>query len=285
MTDAFEVLELPILLKDRINIVLAESERLLSADLEFSDVNGVHDDVVIALADGLQSAPDPRQGAEPSWSAAVLDLAARSGSVGVVACQLRYLAAGASSLVPLVPLDQRTESTARLHWLVYFGLETVARAAARTLAREAFHSEVTQLRNLRRFEKDMEKRASSGEPFALAYIDMDGLKIINDRDGHEAGDHALRALAGALSDELGDDCTAYHFSGDEFGVAGDDPDLGRLTATLERTYLALEVKFSYGLTIVDPPSGWRDAKNLADAEMQKQKQDRKASGQAPPRPY
>lgn len=284
MTGAFETLELPILLQDRTDEVLAASDELIAADKEFSDIVGLHRDVVAALADGLQSAQDPRQGAEPSWSAAVLDLATRSGSVGVVACQLRYLAAAVSSLVLLVPPEQRIESTMRLYWLVYFGLETVARATARALALEAFHSAVTSLRNKRRYEKDMHARAQAGHPFALAYIDMDGLKIINDRDGHEAGDNALRALGRALSDVLDDGYTAYHFSGDEFGVVANEPDLQSLSDILERAYAGLETRFSYGLAIVNPPTEWRDAQKRADEEMQRQKQQRKAKGEAPRRP-
>ena len=56
-----------------------------------------------------------------------------------------------------------------------------------------------------------------GEPLALLYMDVDGLKRLNDRYGHAAGDETLRTLGAVLrsSSRLGTD-TAYRVGGDEF---------------------------------------------------------------------
>jgi diguanylate cyclase (GGDEF)-like protein len=58
-------------------------------------------------------------------------------------------------------------------------------------------------------------RVSEQEPLAVAFIDMNGLKAINDSVGHDAGDEAVRAyfevIAGILA-EVGD---AYRVGGDE----------------------------------------------------------------------
>lgn len=53
---------------------------------------------------------------------------------------------------------------------------------------------------------------------ALAYLDLDGFKAVNDRDGHDAGDEVLRLVASVLREVLrNEDCSA-RLGGDEFAV-------------------------------------------------------------------
>jgi GGDEF domain-containing protein len=56
----------------------------------------------------------------------------------------------------------------------------------------------------------------------VAVIDLDGLKEINDRDGHEAGDDALRAAANALQGLVRRSDRAYRHGGDEFALVLSD---------------------------------------------------------------
>src|SRR5690242_9956823 len=49
-------------------------------------------------------------------------------------------------------------------------------------------------------------------------IDLDGLKQINDRLGHAAGNRAIMALADAVREELRDTDFAARYGGDEFVV-------------------------------------------------------------------
>ena len=53
---------------------------------------------------------------------------------------------------------------------------------------------------------------------ALLYGDLDGFKELNDRFGHQAGDHALVEVAHRISDAVRDTDTACRFGGDEFLV-------------------------------------------------------------------
>jgi diguanylate cyclase (GGDEF)-like protein len=53
---------------------------------------------------------------------------------------------------------------------------------------------------------------------ALLFIDLDGLKRVNDRLGHHAGDTLLRHVAGLLGDGLGSDEVAARCGGDEFAM-------------------------------------------------------------------
>ncbi len=59
-----------------------------------------------------------------------------------------------------------------------------------------------------------------GEARAVALVDLDSLKWINDNLGHRAGDQALQVLADALVWSFGADWV-FRVSGDEFAVMGD----------------------------------------------------------------
>lgn len=69
------------------------------------------------------------------------------------------------------------------------------------------------------------ERARRGDGrFVLAFIDVDGLKGVNDRDGHPAGDRVLRMLAATLRANLRSYDPIVRFGGDEFvcGIASID---------------------------------------------------------------
>lgn len=57
---------------------------------------------------------------------------------------------------------------------------------------------------------------TSGKSFAVAFLDMDGLKKINDRDGHAAGDRLLIYFSKQLRARLRDGDLLARIGGDEF---------------------------------------------------------------------
>jgi diguanylate cyclase (GGDEF)-like protein len=58
----------------------------------------------------------------------------------------------------------------------------------------------------------------SGEPLAVALIDLDRFKQFNDEQGHQAGDQLLRAAATAWRSELRHHDTLARYGGEEFIV-------------------------------------------------------------------
>jgi diguanylate cyclase (GGDEF)-like protein/PAS domain S-box-containing protein len=58
----------------------------------------------------------------------------------------------------------------------------------------------------------------AGTPVALLFIDVDGLKQINDTFGHAAGDDALRTIARVIRQSIRDGDVAARIGGDEFCV-------------------------------------------------------------------
>ncbi len=71
-----------------------------------------------------------------------------------------------------------------------------------------------------------------GQSLAVLMIDLDGLKALNDRWGHAAGDKVLRNVAGAIAAGLRLTDTIARFGGDEIVVVMPDtpPDVARALA-------------------------------------------------------
>jgi two-component system cell cycle response regulator len=81
---------------------------------------------------------------------------------------------------------------------------------------------LTGLPNFRSFHARLEEEVARanryGAPLACAMVDLDGLKQINDKLGHAAGNRAILALADAVREELRDTDFAARYGGDEFVV-------------------------------------------------------------------
>jgi two-component system cell cycle response regulator len=81
---------------------------------------------------------------------------------------------------------------------------------------------LTGLPNFRSFharlEEEVARATRYGHPLACAMVDLDGLKSINDKMGHAAGNRAIVALADAVREELRDTDFAARYGGDEFVV-------------------------------------------------------------------
>lgn len=117
--------------------------------------------------------------------------------------------------------------------LLLLRLERLARALDREsrLATDLANTDaLTGLRNRLAFDRDLAVRLEQGAPFALACIDLNGFKAVNDSHGHAAGDAVLRGVASKLRRIAGEMDAAFRLGGDEFAVlfADDGRHLGRL---------------------------------------------------------
>lgn len=109
--------------------------------------------------------------------------------------------------------------------------ETAARLAVLVIEHRRIHAELvnnayqdalTGLPNRRAGEQALEtavqQSRSSGEPFAVLWIDLDRFKRVNDQHGHSAGDHVLCTVAERLRQNPNVIGTAARMGGDEFLV-------------------------------------------------------------------
>jgi diguanylate cyclase (GGDEF)-like protein/PAS domain S-box-containing protein len=90
------------------------------------------------------------------------------------------------------------------------------------LAFRAYHDVLTGLPNrahfVDRLGEAIDRRAHTQGEVAVAFIDIDNFKVINDSLGHGAGDRLLTAIADRLSSVLRDGDVVARFGGDEFTV-------------------------------------------------------------------
>jgi diguanylate cyclase (GGDEF)-like protein len=118
------------------------------------------------------------------------------------------------------------------------------RAAARTDA-------LTSCANRMALNEDLTRAAISagnaGLDLAVAMVDLDGLKQINDTSGHEAGDLALIQLTGTLESVLRASDTLYRIGGDEFVVLAPFTDVAGAEAMLRRAGQLEGPPFSFGV--------------------------------------
>ncbi|HEV8064816.1 MAG TPA: diguanylate cyclase [Acidimicrobiales bacterium] len=86
----------------------------------------------------------------------------------------------------------------------------------------AVHDSLTGLLNrgaaVEALERDLARARRSGETLAVLFIDLDGLKLINDTTGHEGGDAAIRSVGEALRSTTREADVVARIGGDEFVV-------------------------------------------------------------------
>ena len=105
-------------------------------------------------------------------------------------------------------------------------VDELLRAAARSAALDP----LTELANRRAFgeayDAEQRRRARSGGAGALLVVDCDGFKALNDRQGHHAGDIALRRVADCIAANVRAVDTPARLGGDEFAVLLSAPEPG-----------------------------------------------------------
>jgi diguanylate cyclase (GGDEF)-like protein len=127
---------------------------------------------------------------------------------------------------------ERTAIVRQMHWyhmqLVKLGDGvgltvrdvTVERLAADQNRHQAFHDPLTDLANRAGFEHALAKAIADarqgGHSVALALLDLDRFKQINDTLGHAAGDQLLKGVAVRLHDCMRPSDTVARLGGDEF---------------------------------------------------------------------
>ncbi|HEY3418778.1 MAG TPA: GGDEF domain-containing protein, partial [Armatimonadota bacterium] len=115
-----------------------------------------------------------------------------------------------------------------------------------TLRSLSLTDELTGLYNRRGFltlaEHQLKVAYRMQEPFVLVYLDIDGMKIINDTFGHQAGDQALMETAAILRSTFRESDIIARIGGDEFVVIGLDGTQEQARVLPQRLQAAIDAR-------------------------------------------
>ncbi|MDQ3751313.1 MAG: GGDEF domain-containing protein [Actinomycetota bacterium] len=105
---------------------------------------------------------------------------------------------------------------------------TLQKVLEEELRRQALHDPLTELPNRTLFKKRVEQALNrprqAERSFAVAFVDIDDFKTINDSLGHAAGDELLVTIAQRLRESVRTSDTPARLGGDEFAVLLEDVD-------------------------------------------------------------
>ena len=87
----------------------------------------------------------------------------------------------------------------------------------------ANHDSLTEAPNRLAFRRALTDRARSDAQFAVAMLDLDRFKLVNDTLGHLAGDELIRMICAILQDKVPTGGMVARLGGDEFGLLFDSP--------------------------------------------------------------
>lgn len=118
-----------------------------------------------------------------------------------------------------------------------------------------------------------------GEPWSVAFFDLDDFKCINDRFGHEAGDVQLRQATQAITDAVRSTDLVIRWGGEEFLLSMPDTDSAQARLVVDRIFTrglgnkpdGTPLTTSVGIATLDTRSpevcDWRSLVEAADKAM------------------
>jgi diguanylate cyclase (GGDEF)-like protein len=157
------------------------------------------------------------------------------------------------------------------------------REQAHLLQRQATEDPLTGLANRRSLDQDLarelDRAARFEHPLAIAMLDIDHFKAINDRYSHQTGDDVIQTVARLLRHHARDVDVVARYGGEEFALIFPETPLDQAVAAAERLRLAiagypwsfghpdLVVTVSIGIVPNEPGDSPADALRRADAHL------------------
>jgi diguanylate cyclase (GGDEF)-like protein len=154
----------------------------------------------------------------------LLVLALPLASVAIMSPNAKFVGAAVSLVIVMILIlqllvRQSAQFTAiiRSRWTVV-QQQQLTEAAHQEANLAAGTDFLTGLPNRRAFVAALAELATTEDKFAVAVIDVDRFKVVNDTYGHDYGDELLRIVARRLLSNAGSRCIVARLGGDEFGL-------------------------------------------------------------------
>jgi len=222
--------------------------------------------------------------AETSDRAADLrDVAADSLEAGARPADLAEIVASAKSDRADAAVDRERASNDRADSAADRKLSARQRSAAEVDELTGAHRRGPGLRELKR---EVARARRSDETFVVAYVDVDGLKAVNDTHGHAAGDRLLRELVRVLRARFRVYDLIVRVGGDEFCCAFPRQTMPHVSARFSEVSdqlarLPEPVSISVGVAELGSGETSTDLIRRADAELYRNRTSRRSSDTAP----
>ncbi|SDP01349.1 diguanylate cyclase (GGDEF) domain-containing protein [Klenkia soli] len=229
-------------------------------------------DLLYAAATAFAGVGDRRR-----YRQCLLELGRTTAALGRAAEALQWLEAYRADTV-------RIHHRSRELWAEMFVRRSRLREAERQTAlmrRHALEDPLTGLGNRRSAERRLAELDTADSPVALAVVDVDRFKDVNDGNSHLHGDAVLRRLADLLRQHCRTGDEVYRWAGDEFLVVLPGAQEAQAVIAMERLRTAVvacdwreldlqgEVTVSIGIATSHPttPRTWRQLFDDADLHL------------------
>jgi diguanylate cyclase (GGDEF)-like protein len=151
-------------------------------------------------------------------------------------------------------------------------MRTEAEAALKQAATDELTGARTRAFGLQETARELERAQRTGADLLLAFVDVDGLKQVNDTEGHPAGDALLRLTGATLLANVRSYDVVVRYGGDEFICAMPNVSEPTARSRFEQIAAALaaidgEHSITFGLANADPADNVEQLVARADANL------------------
>ncbi|MBO4899813.1 MAG: sensor domain-containing diguanylate cyclase [Lachnospiraceae bacterium] len=132
------------------------------------------------------------------------------------------------------PVENMREISEIIRLLTFFLSELIARRDNhRRLVEYSYHDALTGAGNRRAMREFERENLDTTRPYGFITCDINGLKSVNDNNGHDAGDKLIKTVASCLGEVFGPE-NIYRMGGDEFAVYSFDENLSEFEEKVAR---------------------------------------------------
>lgn len=130
----------------------------------------------------------------------------------------------------------------------------------------------TRMFGIEELARELERAHRTGSKLVIAFVDIDGLKAVNDRQGHLAGDALLKFVGKTILDNVRPYDVVLRYGGDEFVCGMPNLSARQAKARFERIAAMLaavdaEHSITFGLAEAEPADSLQDLIARADAAL------------------
>ena len=174
--------------------------------------------------------------------------------------------------VAAVPHDQIVGADTRAKRFAGQLQQSVADQVVKHATTDELTGARTRRFGLEEMSHELERAHRTGGALVLAFVDVDGLKQVNDDEGHLAGDALLKLVGETIRASVRPYDLVVRYGGDEFVCAMSNISVGEGRARFERIADALaavnpEHSVTFGIAEADPGDGLQELLARADGDL------------------